>query len=105
MTPETVDALWLDQSGVYSLAELAAMSGLAEDLLRELVGYGALAPVESAAPAWTFGASCVVVARRAQRLRVDFDIDTHALAVLLGFVERIDALEAELRALRARLPR
>jgi hypothetical protein len=105
MTPESADALWLDQDGPFSLAEIAVMSGLPEDVLRELVDYGAFAPAGSAATAWTFSASSVIVARRAYRLREDFDVDAHALAVLLGFVERIEALQAEMRALRARMPR
>ena len=105
MTPDPADALWLDQDVALSLSEIAAMSGLPEDLLRELVDYGAFLPVAPAATPWTFSAASVVVARRAYRLREDFDIDSHALAVLLGFVERIDALQAELRALQARMPR
>jgi len=105
MTPESTDALWLDQGGACTLAQLAALSGLSEDTLRELVEVGVLVPVEPAAPAWTFSASYVVVARRAHRLREGFDVDAHALAVLLGFVERIEALQAELRALRAKMPR
>jgi chaperone modulatory protein CbpM len=42
-----------------------------------------------------------VVARKAKRLRIDFELDAHAVSVLLGFVERIEALENELHALRA----
>jgi chaperone modulatory protein CbpM len=105
MTTDPVDALWLDERSALSLAELAELSGLPEGELRELVDYGALAPLEPAAASWTFSARWVVVARRARRLRDDFDIDTHALGVLLGFVERIEALEAQLRALRAQAPR
>jgi hypothetical protein len=40
--------------------------------------------------------------RRASGLRRDFDLDTHALSIVLGYAERVDALEAELRSLRAR---
>ena len=105
MTPESADALWLDQDGAFTLDEIAVMSGLPEDVLRELVDYGAVTPAATAATAWTFSAAAVVVARRAYRLREDFDVDAHALAVLLGFVERIEALQAEMRALRARMPR
>ena len=55
------------------------------------------------APTWTFEARWLVVARTASRLRHDFELDPHGVSVVLGYVERIEQLEAELRALRARL--
>jgi hypothetical protein len=48
-----------------------------------------------------FTSYCVVVARKASRLSRDFELDAHAVSVLLGFVEKIEALESELHALRA----
>jgi hypothetical protein len=44
------------------------------------------------------------VARAAYRLRRDFDLETHGVAVLLAYLDRIRDLEAQLCALRARLP-
>jgi len=52
---------------------------------------------------WTFEARWLVVARTASRLRHDFELDAHGLSVVLSYVERIEALEAELRRLRAQL--
>jgi hypothetical protein len=105
MRREPADALQLDEQGAVTLAELMERSGLAEEVLRELVACGALDPLEPEARAWTFTAHCVVVARTASRLQRDFELDPHALAVVLSFAERIDALEEELRRLRALLPR
>lgn len=102
MNLETVEALYFDDRGEISFSQLIELSGLPEDELRELVDYGVLAPVDPQARSWTFSARSTLVARTACRLRDDFELDTHALSVVLGFIERIDALEAELRALRAR---
>jgi hypothetical protein len=45
----------------------------------------------------------VIVARTAQRLREDFALDdAHSVAVLLRFLQRIEALEREIETLRAR---
>jgi chaperone modulatory protein CbpM len=99
---DTAEAL--DDGGALTLAQLAELSGLPESVVRELVDYGALAPAETQATTWTFSSHCVVIARRAHHLRDDFDLDAHAVSVLLGFVERIERLEAELRALRAQAP-
>jgi chaperone modulatory protein CbpM len=99
---ETTEALYFDERGEVSLAQLIEISGLTEADLRELVDYGALAPVDPAASSWTFDAHSTTLARTARRLRSDLELDTHALSLILTFIERIDALESELRALRAR---
>jgi hypothetical protein len=101
--PAPEDALRIDEFTEITWTQLVSACGLTEGEVRELVRYGALVPRDPAAPAWTFEARWLLVARRASRLRRDFDLDPHGVSVLLGFVERIDSLESELRALRARL--
>ena len=101
MNRELAEAFALDEQGACSFDDLARLSGVAESLLRELVHEGALDPIDPASQAWTFRAECVVVARRASRLQRDFELDVHALALVLRLHERIGELEAELRAIRA----
>jgi chaperone modulatory protein CbpM len=103
MNVEIVEAVTLDEEGFVTLDQLALAAELPVEELRALVDYGALAPVDPAATSWTFTASWVVVARTAGRLRRDFELDAHSLSVVLRYVQRVEALEAELRALRARL--
>lgn len=86
------------------MAGLAALSGLPEAELRELIEYGALTPVDPAAGEWLFAAHCVVTVRTASRLRRDFELDTRALALALALIDRVDRLEAELRRLRVLIP-
>jgi chaperone modulatory protein CbpM len=111
MTIELTEAQWLHDHGEVSWKELVELSGLAPDLLRELVEYGVLTPINAQAPAdvqpvqWRFTASCVVAVRRVSRLREDFDLDANALSVALMLVERIHELEAQLRDLQSQLPR
>lgn len=95
-------AMVIEDHGLVSYTELVAMSGMSEGQVRDLVRYGALEPVDTAAPQWTFRAEALTVVRRAHGIARDFELDTHAVSVVLGFFERIDALEAQLRALRAR---
>ena len=97
-------ATWLHEHYEFSVEELCELSGLSETELRELVDYGVLAPVDSGARAWTFRADRLVVARSARRLRKDFDLDPHAVALVVTMLERVRDLEAELRDLRAKLP-
>lgn len=97
------EAVRLDEFTEITWTQLVSACGLPEGEVRELVRYGALVPRDPQAPTWTFEARWLVVARHASRLRRDFDLDPHGVSVLLSFVERIEALESELRSLRARL--
>jgi hypothetical protein len=101
MTAPANDALRLDAATHVTWTELVIASGWPESEVRELVRYGAVAPRDPAAATWTFEAHSLELVRRARRLRRDFELDPHGVSVVLCYAERIDALEAELRAVRA----
>jgi chaperone modulatory protein CbpM len=111
MTIELTEAQWLHDHAEVSWEELVELSGLAPELLRELVEYGALAPINAQAQTddqpvqWRFTARSIVAVRSVSRLREDFDLDTNALSVALRLVERIHELEAQLRDLQSQFPR
>ena len=100
---ETDDAVWLHAEARLTIVELAQSSGLPEELLRELVEYGALDPAEVQADEWYFSAECVARVRTAARLRQDLELETPALALALSLLERIGHLEAEVHRLQAQL--
>jgi hypothetical protein len=96
---ESISALVLDDSGAISLTQLVEQSGLSEMELRMLVECGALEPRDEGTS--IFSARCIVTARTARRLRDELALeDAHALAIMLRFHERIEALEHEIRQLR-----
>jgi len=97
-------AMWLHERHELVIEELCELSGLSETELRELVDHGVLAPIDPGARHWAFGADRLVVARSARRLRRDFDLDPHGVALVVALLERVRDLEEELRDLRARLP-
>ena len=116
MKVELTEAQWLHEQAEISVEQLAELTGLSPELLRELVDYGALVPVNADAPVeaapdvqvseqWSFAADCVVAVRTARRLRDDFDLDPNALSVALMLIERIHGLEAQLRELHSQLPK
>ena len=105
MTGDICDALWPEEHRRVPLRELAEVSGLSEAELVELVEYGALAPADSAGGAWAFALGSISVARTARRLGEEFALETHAVALLLAYADRIRELEDELRALQAGRPR
>jgi chaperone modulatory protein CbpM len=102
---EHAEAVWLDEHGSVTLIELCECSGLTESELRDLVELGALEPVDPDAAQWSFAARCISSARTASRLRTDFELDTHGLALVLSLLERVEELESALQRLNARLPR
>jgi hypothetical protein len=83
--------------------QMVRATGMSEAELTELVRYGALVPRDPHAAPWTFESHWLIVARTASRIRRDFDLDPHGVSVVLSFLERIQDLEAQLRALRAQL--
>jgi chaperone modulatory protein CbpM len=116
MKVEIMDARWLCEHPEVSLEELVELSGLPIELLRDLVEYGALAPIETEAAGsatrqtevrstqWRFTADCVIAVQTAGRLREDFDLDANALSVAMMLIERIHELEAKLQSLQSNLP-
>ena len=97
----SVEMIWLDSRETVSLEELSRVCGLSTDELTELVDYGALAPLESSAPESFFSADCIVQLRTVCKLRLDFDLDVFTVAVLMGYLDRIDQLERQVRSLQA----
>ena len=95
------DALYLDAFAEVTWQELVSASGLPESELIELVQYGAIVPRDPDAPTWTFEARSLAVVKTASRIRHDFELDPHAVSVVLCYIDRIQRLEEELRALRA----
>jgi len=92
---------FLDAETTIALDELVAASGLPRETVVELVEWGVFQP--AGAP-WTFASRTVILARRAARLRRDFELDLPGLALAASLLDRIDELEARLRELECQLP-
>lgn len=105
MKAKLTEAIWIDTHHQVSLAELAELSGLSEAEIDALAEYGSIALADPAPGKHLFRAECIVSARAACRLRDAFGLDVHGIAVALALLDRVHGLEAELRELRALLPR
>jgi chaperone modulatory protein CbpM len=105
MNAQVVEVGWLDARETVTVPELSRACGLSAAELDELIEYGALAPLRRNEAERVFSAEWIVPLRAAGRLRHDFDLDLFAVAILLGYINRIEDLEREVKSLRARLPR
>ena len=99
------ETAWLTEACEFALTELAEISGLTEGELREFVEYGAIAPLDPAAAQWSFTGHALVTVRAACRLRADFELEPHGVALMISLLERIQELQSEIESLRAKMPR
>lgn len=104
MEPQRTEWMWLDESNTVTLSELSRASGMSVAEVDELVEYGALLPLEATRQERVFSAQCITQLRTACKLRLDFDLDLFTVAMMLGYLNRIEALERQIRALQAHLP-
>ena len=100
MTVQISEAIWLNNDEVCSLQHVAAVSGLSEGDVLDLVETGVLSPVGNERGSHMFYTECIVVARKARRLRDDFELNADGLALVLKLLNRVDSLEAQLLGLQ-----
>jgi chaperone modulatory protein CbpM len=105
MRIELTEVFWLHEHHSLSVRQLAELSGLSDLEVTELMDYGAIEPIDIDERERTFDARCIVDARTARRLRDDFDLNMHGVALALTLLDRVRNLETQLGDLRARLPR
>ena len=104
MKLELTEVLWLEEHGELTLSQLAELSRLSEADLLELIEFGVIVPAEPQAARLRFSAQSIVAARTACRLREDFELDAHGVALAITLLDRIRDLEAQLQDLLARMP-
>jgi hypothetical protein len=107
MRIELSEVIWLEEHAL-SLAELAELSGLPTAVLEELVASGVIEAGQGghdpSGGGERFSAAAIRAARLARRWMQDFEIDTAGLVLALSLQSRVELLELQLRALRARMP-
>jgi len=104
MNFDFTELVWLDHHHEVSLDELAELSGLNQDELRQLVDSGALIPMNPDAEPWNFSGHSAVSIRTLSRLKQDFELEPNAFALTLVFLDRIRALELKVQELNAYKP-
>jgi chaperone modulatory protein CbpM len=85
-----------------SLESLASAADLQSDLIRRLIAYGVVEPIDTGAGGPWFDPGAVRRLRMVRRLRDDLGINLAGIAVAVDLVERIETLEHELSELRRR---
>lgn len=87
-----------------SLDSFAARAGVHPELVRRLVALGLLEPSRDAAGRLWFGAPQLRALARMQRLRAGLSVNYAALGLVMDLLDRIEVLEAALRATGSQMP-
>lgn len=104
MNRQLSESIWLNDTDVCQIEYLSEVSGLSIEEIEDLVDSGVIAPAEPARPR-LFHLQHVLTVKSARRLRDDFQLDHHGVALALVLIRRISELQAELEAMQARLER
>ncbi len=102
MNMQQADSIWLNDTQVCHMDHLVEVSGLSVEEIEDLVVSGVIAPVDQRTQPHYFQLRYIVTVNTARRLRDDFQLDRHGVALALTLLRRIDELEAELAATRAK---
>lgn len=95
-TVSLTESIWLNGSDICSLAHIVEVSGLSARDVLDLVDTGVLKPANDDPDNYFFCVECIVTARRARRLRDDFELNANGLALALRLLQRVEQLEREL---------
>jgi chaperone modulatory protein CbpM len=96
--------VWLSDRNLCSVEHLAEVSGLSLEELSDLIEMGLILPVPADIDAQpkSFSLHYVITANLARRLRDDFELDRNGMVLAVRLMQRIDALQEELEAMRAK---
>ncbi|UCV16910.1 chaperone modulator CbpM [Quatrionicoccus australiensis] len=100
MSRQLSEAVWLNDTAVCDIEHLAEVSGLSIGEVNDLVDIGVIVPSGRPAGTLVFQLCQVLTVKRARRLRDDFQLDHHGVALALTLIRRIGELQAELDVLR-----
>ena len=91
----------LDEQTVFTVAELCRACAIEAEVIEALVEQGILEPSGERGRHWCFPASSLRRTRITLRLQRDLGVNLAGAALALDLLERIDELNARLRAVRS----
>jgi chaperone modulatory protein CbpM len=103
--PTTPPVELIDEQTTFTLAELCRCCAVEAELIEALVEHGILEPVGRRGHHWCFPSSSLRRTRITIHLQRDLGVNLAGAALALDLLERIEDLDARLRAMKGgRLP-
>ena len=97
MAVRITESIWLNTQQTCTFEHILEVSGLSKQELNDLIDTGVIEPAQESSRTTLFQSQCIVLARRARRLRDDFELDMSGVSLALKLLERIDELESRLK--------
>lgn len=97
------DTMTISTTSIYHIEDLADISGLSIEDIQDLVEHYVIKPENSDVAHCFFQEHCVHVVKQARRLRDDFELDRNGVSVAMTLLNRIEALENQIRIMEAHL--
>jgi len=97
----TLSVELIDEQAIFTLAELCRCFGIEAEFIEELVEQGILEPVGRQGRHWCFPSSSLRRTRITLHLQRDLGVNLAGAALALDLLERIEELDARLRAMRS----
>jgi chaperone modulatory protein CbpM len=95
----------IDEQKTFTLGELCRYCAVEAELIDALVEHGILEPADRRGPHWCFPSSSLRRTRITLHLQRDLGVNLAGAALALDLLERIEELDARLRAMQGdRLP-
>lgn len=91
---------WIDDQTTFTLADLCRCFAVEAELIEELVQQGILEPVGRHGRHWYFSAGSLRRTRITLHLQRDLGVNLAGAALALDLLERIESLDAQVRALQ-----
>lgn len=102
-TKNTINAIWLHGDEVCQIDHLVEVSGLSLEEIKDLIDNDLIMPTDQSSNPQYFSLHYVLIVKKARRIRDDFHLDQLGLVLALSLLEKINLLEEELSAVKAKL--
>lgn len=98
LSPVSVEVI--DEQTTFTLADLCRSCAVEAELIEAMIEQGILEPTGRRGPHWCFPSSSLRRTRITLHLQRDLGVNLAGAALALELLERIDELDARLRAMR-----
>ena len=93
------------QATYLSFTEVCLKTGLAQDVVVEIIEHGIVEPIGASPDEWLFSPAMLIVTKKAVRLHRDLEVDWAGIALAIELLDEVEQLREKNAHLQRRLGR